>query len=193
MKRIAIALALIATPAAYAHGPTASKPGYVSTVAGLRPNVVGVTARILGSDQQIQITNYSGKTVDVLDAQRKPIYRFAQAGIFQMLDGQWVRIGAGSSYAWHDGRIRWTPKTPPPVVQQEPNKEHRVFAWHIPALANGDPFTIDGFLGYRPALGEEDGGLPAWGIALIAAGATVVLGAGARRVLTRRAPSRPLP
>jgi len=188
MRRLVAALALVAAAPAYAHGPTSTKSGYVSTVAGLRPNVVGVTATILGSDQQLQLTNYSGKTVEVLDPQRKPMFRFAADGIYRRLDAQWIRVGAGSSYAWHDTRIRWTGADPPPVVRQQPDAEHRIFAWHVPATANGEPFVIDGFLGYRPALGAKDDGMPAWQLALIAAGAAVVLGLGARRALARRAP-----
>ena len=113
MKRLALLIALVVAPAALAHGPTAEKAGYVSTVAGLRPNVVGVTATILGSDQQLQLTNYSGKTIEVLDAQQQPMYRFDAKGIHQLIDGKWLRIAPGSSYAWHDRRIRWTRATPP--------------------------------------------------------------------------------
>jgi hypothetical protein len=190
MRRVlaALAVAAVLAPAALAHGPTTTKSGYVSTVAGLRPNVVGVTATILGSDQQLQVTNYSGKTVEVLDARHRPMYRFATKGIYQKLGGRWVRIAAGSSYAWHDSRIRWTRSKPPRVVQDEPGAEHRILSWRVPARADGEPFAIEGFLGYRPALGSDGDGVPAWEIALFVVVGLALVGAGARRLVRRRAP-----
>ncbi len=174
----ALAVTLATVAAASAHGPEDGGTGYVSTVSGLRPNVVGVFVTVLGGDDRLQLTNYSGALVEVL----------ADIGL---LRPRWLTIAPGRSRAWHEHRIHWEGEQPPPAVQRDPAHDHRIVSWRVPARADGKPFVIKGFLGYRPGVSAHRASRPpAWGIALLATGlavAAAAAGLGARRV-RRRAP-----
>jgi hypothetical protein len=219
MRRLlqALAVALAAAPMAAAHGPAGSGFGYISTFAALDPPVLGVSVTVLGGDDRLQLRNYSGKTVEVLGYADEPFLRFAKTGIYEnvrspatflsrvrdlgnlkvpgSVDAQakprWRKVSAGSSFAWHDHRIHWMGRTPPPAVTKAPGEEHRIFAWRVPARADGSAFLIKGFLGYRPAPAATGGSSTrSWEIVLLAvlAGAIAFAVAEGARRLRRRAP-----
>ena len=86
-------------------------------------------------------------------------------------NARWVEIKQGTSFTWHERSIRWLGSSPPAIVQASPNEDHRIREWKIRGRAAGEPFLIEGFLGYRPSLeAASDDGMPAWAIALVAAG-----------------------
>jgi hypothetical protein len=213
---VALSAAACAASGALAHGP-AGGTGYISTFVALQPNVVGVSVRVLGGDDRIQLVNYSGKRILVLGYQNEPFISFDATGVYENVrspstyvsrsrngvapvppsadakaDPRWVRVSQGSSFAWHDHRIHWMGVQPPPAVRKAPKDEHRIFDWRVPASADGERFVIAGFLGYRPRPGGSgDGGLPTWALVLVPTlGAVALLGValGARR-LRQRAPS----
>src|SRR4051794_655239 len=208
---VLIAAALIVVPASRAHGPVGGGVGYVSSVDGLRPPVLGVIARVLGGDDRLQLVNYSGKTVVVKGYEGEPFLRFTANGVYENAhspatylsrarDQATVRVPAvanpaaaplwrkgtgGSTFAWHDRRIRWTGSGLPPVVEAAPNDRHLVFRWRVPASADAKQFAISGFLGYAPIPGSQSSsGTSPW-LLVGVIGATVLallaLGAGARR------------
>jgi hypothetical protein len=219
MRRLGAALAagLLLAPAAAAHGPVGGGQGYVSTVAGLEPNVLGVFVSVLGGDDRLRLVNYSGKTIVVLGYDREPFLRFAKNGVYENVRSpatylsrerdpakarvpasadpkatpRWRKVGAGvASYVWHDHRIHWTKSELPPVVQQAPDQIHRIFRWRIPARANGQPFVVLGFLGYAPSPNAGEDATSRWLPAAVIGASLLVaaaLGAGARRAW-RRAP-----
>jgi hypothetical protein len=210
------AVALSAVPAALAHGPAGGGVGYVSTVDSLRPPVLGVTARVLGGDDRLQLVNYSGKTIVVEGYDGEPFLRFTKSGVYENANSPttylsrardqtgvavptyaspgavpaWRKAVQGSTFTWHDRRIRWTQPGLPPVVKAAPNETHLIFRWHVPAQADAKRFAISGYLGYAPLpkAAAEDGTGP-WlvaGVVGATALALVAIGVGARR--TRRAP-----
>lgn len=213
----AAAALLLLAPAAAAHGPAGGGQGYVSTVAGLEPNVLGVLVSVLGGDDRLRLANYSGKTIVVLGYDGEPFLRFAKNGIYENVRSpatflsrerdpaqvrvpasanakaspRWRKVGeVGASYVWHDHRIHWTAAEPPRVVQESPDQIHRIFRWRVPALADGTAFVISGFLGYAPPPQAEEAGTSAWLVAAAIGGSALALlglGAGARRI-ARRAP-----
>jgi hypothetical protein len=175
----AAALLALAVPAASAHGPGSAGTGYISTFAALDPPVTGVFVRVLGGTHQLQVANYTGRRVEI----------YAD-DIFD--HPRWVAIANGTSFRWHERRIRWLGPKPPQVVAAEPDVDHRIFEWKVPGRVGGKPFRILGFLGYRPdaPTAAAGAGFPTWGIALLAAGVAVLVvgaGLGARR-LRQRAP-----
>lgn len=223
MKRalLVAVLALLGWAAqASGHGGTAQQ-GYVSTVSGLTPDVLGLGASVLGGDDRLLLRNWSGKTVVVLGYDGEPYLRFDATGVFRnqrspaaylnrhrfaevelppqadaKAPPRWMRVSTGPSFAWHDHRIHWMKRTPPPAVQAEPDAIHRIASWQVPASADGTPFTIDGFLGYSPPPPQAppsggDGSLP--GPAAIAGLVLLLLSLAAiplaltRRRATRRA------
>lgn len=217
-RRVAVLVAGLAlVPAAAAHGPVGGGQGYVSTVAGLEPNVLGVLVAVLGGDDRLRLANYSGKTIDVLGYEGEPFLRFAKSGVYENVrspatylsrerdpakprvpasadpkaQARWRKVGAaGASYIWHDHRIHWTGSEPPDVVQRKPDEIHRIFRWRIPASADGKRFVVSGFLGYAPSPQADEEMMSSWLLAASIGGALLValaLGAGARRA-RRRAP-----
>jgi hypothetical protein len=219
MKRGAILLfftSVTLVGGARAH-PGSTLTGYVSTVSAVVPNVLGVNAFVLGGDDRLRISNYSGKTIVVLGYEGEPYLRFDKSGVFAntlspaahlnrfrrplplqpgvadpSAPPRWRRVAPGVTYEWHDHRIHWTGHQPPQGVQEHPDRIQRIFSWRVPGRANGARFAITGFLGYAPdpAGKKKDTGTRGWLIGGIAGGllaAAVLVGAGARRT-RRRAP-----
>jgi hypothetical protein len=204
---------LVFLPPAAAHKGAAGK-GYLSTILGLKPNVLGVFVNIIGGDDQLRLSNYSRKTIVILGYDDEPYLRFrgssvhvntrspafelnkfryppekAEVGATQPL---WRKVSNSPTYAWHDHRIHWPKRTPPPVVEKTPDQVHKVFDWRVPARANSKPFVIHGFLRYAPPPHADDE-RSSWVVPAVAGGLTAMLaavvavGVGARRRL-RRAP-----
>ena len=155
---LAVGLAFV-SPAA-GHGPAGGGQGYVSTVAGLEPNVLGVFVSVLGGDDRLRLVNYSGKTIDVLGYKGEPFLRFGKDGVYQNLRSpatylssvrdpakaqlpasadpkaapRWQQVAAaGESFVWHDHRIHWTEAEPPRIVQEAPDEIHL----HLPLAHPG--------------------------------------------------------
>jgi len=213
MRRLALLFVvpalLLPVDAAQSHGRHGVAKGYISTVAGVLPNVLGVSVAVLGGDDRLRLSNYSGKSIVILGYQGEPYLRFADAAVYENARSpavqlnrfrfprglqvsspdahappRWRRVARGNSFEWHDHRIHWTSNRPPAVVRREPDKVHRIFYWRVPGRAAGRRFAITGFLGYVPPPGSAGSGsgwvVPVAGAGLGAA-AVVALGLGARR------------
>jgi len=218
-RALPIVVAALALPAGAAAHPGTAQTGYVSTVSAVVPNVLGVNALVLGGDDRLRISNYSGKTILILGYEGEPYLRFDRAGVFAntlspaahlnrfrlprplepgIADAsakpRWRRVARGVTYEWHDHRIHWTAQEPPRGVQEHPDQIQRIFRWRIPGRADGTRFAVTGFLGYAPARrAEQDEGSGAtWPLlaGLGAAALLVAIGVGARRA-RRRAPVTP--
>ena len=85
MKRAAILLivtTLLPVGAARAHRKNYIPKGYVSNISAVVPNVLGVSVNVLGGDERLRLSNYSGKTVVILGYQGEPYLRFTASGVF---------------------------------------------------------------------------------------------------------------
>jgi hypothetical protein len=150
LSLVAVAV-LAAAPAAYGHGPFGPARGYVSSVSSIEPNVLGLQASIAGD--RLVVRNWSTKTVTILGSDGRPSLRFGRHGVFANQGFGWKRISGGTSYSWHDPRVRWTGRQPPAAVRQHPDQAHFLRAWSVPGTAGGKPFVIRGLLGYAPPPG----------------------------------------
>jgi hypothetical protein len=209
------AVLALAAPAA-AHRGTGGR-GYVSTFSAIQPSVLGVSVNVLGGDDRLRVSNYSGKTLVILGYEGEPYLRFGDGGVFvntrspaaylnrfryppALAPGTadasarpaWRRAARAVSFAWHDHRIHWAARQPPRMIAADPSHTHLLRNWRVPGRASGKPFAIIGFLGYVPPPGVGGGdGARSW---LVPAGAacglallTGAVGVGARRA-RRRAP-----
>jgi hypothetical protein len=140
--------ALAAAPAAFGHGPFGPAKGYVSSVTSIEPNVLGLQASVVGD--QLVVRNWSRKTVTILGPDGRPYLRFGRRGIFANAGFGWKRVSRGTSYGWHDSRVRWTARQPPEAVRRHPDRAHFLRAWGVRGSADGKPFLIRGLLGYAP-------------------------------------------
>jgi hypothetical protein len=189
---IVLVLVLVLAAPAAAHGPTATQAGYVSNVNAVLPNVLGLSANVVGGDVFLRLSNYSGKRIVILGYQGEPYLRFENSAVWENARSPaayvnrfrgmhaslppsaspsaapvWRKVAEGASYKWRDHRIYWVRREPPPGVKAHPERIQRVFAWRVPGRADGQRFAITGILGYAPALGGDGGGrdweLPALG------------------------------
>jgi hypothetical protein len=196
VRRAALAVLVVALApagAADAHRRTGGR-GYVSTVAGVIPNVLGLSVSVVGGDDRLRLGNYSGKTIMILGYEREPYLRFEASGVYENVRSpaaylnrfryppplepgtadpeaapRWRRVGRGLSFDWHDHRIHWTARTAPASVRRDPAHPHLILRWRVPGRADGKPFAITGFLGYVPPAAAKDGGRRSWLIPAVAA------------------------
>lgn len=158
-------LTLAFTPGAHAHGG-GSHTGFAARVSVIEPFLPGLLVEVLGGHQRLSVTNLTDKNLVILDGGGQPF----------------VRIAPGETEAWAEPRIG--------ADQEPPEREGLVKNWRIEGTADGEPFAIVGFLGYRPPAGEsslpEDSGLPVWAIVLAGAGGAFVLGAALALPMLRR-------
>jgi len=182
---LAVAVVTLA-PWAQAHGPETPGTGYLSKVNAITPNVLGVSANVIGGDAKLRLSNYSGKTVVIRGYGGEPYLRFDARGVYENTRSpavylnrvryptgsvpaiadpeappQWHRLSGGNSFTWSDHRIHWPRDEVPPVVQKDPQKTQRILSWRVPGVADGTPFAITGILGYRP-LPVEPTRVPGW-------------------------------
>src|ERR671937_264239 len=144
-----VAVAALATaPAALGHGPFGLAKGYVSSVTSIEPNVLGLQASVVGD--RLVVRNWSTKTVTILGPDGRPSFRLDRRGIFANAGFGWKRISGGTSYGWHDPRVRWTGRQAPEAVRRHPERAHLLRAWRVRGSAGGKPFVIRGLLGYAP-------------------------------------------
>jgi hypothetical protein len=209
----AVLLAVAFPTAAVSHRGVGGH-GYVSTFSAVQPPVLGLSVSILGGDDRLRVSNYSGKTVLILGYEGEPYLRFGDGGVFVNTRSPakdlnrfryppalppgaadvsatpvWRRVRGGVTFEWHDHRIHWAAREAPSAVADDPRHTHLIRTWRVPGRAAGKPFAITGFLGYVPPPGTRAKKERNWPLLLAAAGGLTLagLGMGARRT-KRRAP-----
>jgi hypothetical protein len=155
---IVAAVTIATAQPAFAHGPFGPAKGYVSSVTSIEPNVLGLQASVLGD--RLVVRNWSTRTVTILAPDGRPYLRFRRRGVFASSGFGWKRISAGTSYGWHDPRVRWTGRQAPEAVRRHPEQAHLLRAWRVRGSAGGKAFVIRGLLGYaqpmiRPSSGAK--------------------------------------
>ena len=186
--RALVAFAALATaPAAFGHGPFGPAKGYVSSVTSIEPNVLGLQASVVGD--RLIVRNWSTKTVTILGAGGRPYLRFDRRGIFANAGFGWKRISGGTSYGWHDPRVRWTGRQAPEAVRRHPEQAHLLRAWRVRGTAAGKPFVIRGLLGYAPPPAATSDSRP-WMWLAVALGGVAAAGLAFLVVRSRSRPAR---
>jgi hypothetical protein len=166
-RLLAIPAILLASAAGADAHPTGTHTGFVATVSGIEPPQLGLLVEVLGGHERLAVRNLTQKTVVIFDERGRPALRLAPGELGSIAD---PRIGS----------------TGPPPEEGEFVKD-----WRVPGEADGQPFEIVGFLGYRPpaaaeAERTEEAGLPAWAIALAALAGALVVAAALALPLRRR-------
>lgn len=167
--------ALVACPAAVAHGDGAARD-YTSTVTAIAPKLGGLTAQVLQGDDRLDVRNDSGRELLIEGYEGEPYLRFgAEGGVFRNANSpatylnedrygavevpasatkaarpRWERVARGRSYDWHDHRIHWMSTIDPPKVREARDKPHHVFDWNVPGSVGAQPLAIRGSLDYQP-------------------------------------------
>src|SRR5207247_6388317 len=124
------------------------------SVTSIEPNVLGLQASVVGD--RLVVRNWSTKTVTILGPDGRPSLRFGRRGIFADAGFGWKRVSRGTSFGWHDPRVRWTARQPPEAVRRHPDRAHFLRSWSVRGSADGRPFVIRGLLGYSPPPVKRD-------------------------------------
>jgi len=142
MKRLRVwavpvvaAVTVATAPAAFGHGPFGPAKGYVSSVTSIEPNVLGLQASVVGD--RLVVRNWSTRTVTILGPDGRPSLRVGRRGVFASSGFGWKRISGGTSYGWHDPRVRWTGRQAPEAVRRHPEQAHLLRAWRVRGSAGG--------------------------------------------------------
>jgi hypothetical protein len=191
-----VGILAVASEPVEAHSGTTGN--YVSSVTSIVPPISGLTVTVIGRDDQVLLTNGTGKDVLVAGYQDEPYLRFLAEGVYAndrspayylnnerfgaaqipptadpTAEPEWVKVAAGHSFAWHDHRIHWMSRSVPPSVQGNEGKRQVVFEWTVPLHIDG-PVLVHGRLEWVPSV-DAATWLGMGGIMLILA-----LGAGVR-------------
>ncbi|HEY7582190.1 MAG TPA: hypothetical protein VIB78_01040 [Acidimicrobiia bacterium] len=177
--RLGVALVgtfLLVGPATPALADPATPTNYRSEVTEIDPPTSEFSASIVGGDSFLQISVPEGTEVEVLGYQEEPYVRVDPAGTvwanrmspaFYLNDdryGQitiphgvspesppdWVSVGVGGRYAWHDHRIHWMSPVPPPGVA--PEQPSLIQEWTVPLTVEGELAEIRGTLSWVPSI-----------------------------------------
>jgi hypothetical protein len=160
------AAALACAAGAHAHGG-GEHTGFQARVSTIEPFIPGLLVTVLGGHERLSLANLTDSHVVILDAAGQPL----------------VRVPPGKTEVWDEPRIGAT--------EEPPEREGLVRNWRIRGTADGEPFEILGFLGYRPPQqaaprSEEEEGLPTWAIVAAGVGGALVVVAAFAVPLLRR-------
>jgi hypothetical protein len=208
---ITLTLGVASAPAVAANTESASatidqtNTNYRSNIVRVSPSIPGLSLRVLDYNDQLALTNRSGRTVTVLGYSNEPFMRILADGTVQVnmaspafyLDQnfygnvtvpssanasfapRWSTVDKTATYQWHDHRIHWmSPVTPPQVKNKA--KTTKIFDWRVPFRVNSEPGTVYGNLYW---IGQNSG-FPLW--ALISLIIVVPLGLMGAYVIQRR-------
>ncbi|MEU7849309.1 hypothetical protein AB0B69_18080 [Micromonospora parva] len=170
-----LATVIGAAPAA-AHGADAPDgTDYRTRTTGVTPARPGLEVRVIEAGARLELTNHTGRTIEVIGYSGEPYLRVGPDGVFEnshspatylnsTITGDttlpadadpaappsWQRVDDGTTVRWHDQRALWQESEPPAAVRAAPDREHRVRDWTIPLRDGAEPARISGTLDWVP-------------------------------------------
>jgi len=183
--------------AASAHGADApDATAYRTAVTGITPPQPGLTVRAVEAGARLELTNHTGKTVEVLGYSGEPYLEVRPDGTYQNVNSpatylnatlagdtavpatadptappSWRRVSGATTVRWHDQRTHWLSRGLPPAAAADPSRSHRLRDWAVPLREEARTFDIRGTLDWIP---PPAAGLW-WAAAALLAGAVAAL------------------
>jgi hypothetical protein len=167
--------ALAVAAPAHAHGADAPDgTNYRTTVTAVTPAIDGVSVRTIEAGARLELTNATGRTVEVLGYAGEPYLEVRPDGVYEnthspatyvnrTLAGEtpppgadpaqppaWRKVGSEPVARWHDQRIRWVEAEPPAEVRADPGRPHRVRDWTVPLRDGASTVQVHGRLDWLP-------------------------------------------
>ncbi|HCT78937.1 MAG TPA: hypothetical protein DGG94_09100 [Micromonosporaceae bacterium] len=184
---------LLATPSpALAHGADAPDATNYRTVITSAPQLAGLEIRTIEAGARFQLTNHSGRNVEVLGYQGEPYLEIRPDGVYENYHSPatylnitiahidppahadptvppvWQKVSDQPMYRWHDQRTLWTDTAPPPAVAAAPDQPHHLRDWVVPMRVDATALQLTGTLDWVQP--------PAWWVWwLIAIGGALLL------------------
>ncbi|MFY1668744.1 hypothetical protein ACN27G_02105 [Plantactinospora sp. WMMB334] len=193
----ALGVLCAATPATAHAADAPDGTNYRTAITGLRPEVPGLSVRVVEGGARLELENRSGRTIEVLGYAGEPYLEIRPDGVYEntaspatylnrTLAGNtalpagadparppsWRRVGTGPVVRWHDQRTRWLEEAPPAAVAADPGRSHRVRDWVVPLRDGLRPIELRGTLDWLPPPDP----LPWWSASLLGALAIGALG-----------------
>jgi hypothetical protein len=193
----AIAIVCIDASAAAAHSASGPRPtNYRSTLEGVRPEIPGVTVRIVDLGEKVELTNDRTTDVTVLGYYREPYLRVGPRGVYENVRSpatylnrnrtgdtpipavargtgastppRWQRVSDSHTARWHDHRVHFMGTTLPEAVRADPDAFHTINPrWTVLLEHGGRQVEVYGRLDWVP-------GPSGWSWMPVAAGLFVV-------------------
>jgi hypothetical protein len=172
----ALACLAVAGPASAHVGGGTAGSDFDGRVTAIRPELPGVTARVLQFGDDLELVNRTGTEVVVPGYDDEPYLRIGPDGVWRnqrspatyinldrygrvrlpdtadsRAEPKWVQLSTQPHYVWHDHRTHWmTQGLLPPVVAADPGRSHTVFDWRVPLRYGDTDAEIDGVLTWSP-------------------------------------------
>ena len=195
---LVVLVAAVVAPAGVALADAAGPTDYETTITSITPEVPGVDVSIVGGDSFLRVVVEPGIDVVVLGYQQEPYLRIRADGVVEenqrspatylnadrygtgtppagadpTLAPNWLPIGSGGTWSWHDHRAHWM--SPDPPADAAPGEEIQTST--VPLVVDGTEVTVSVATTWLPAPSRAPLAVGA------SAGLAVVLLALARRV-----------
>ncbi|MEV0456891.1 hypothetical protein [Catellatospora methionotrophica] len=163
----------LASPAA-AHGADAPDATNYRTVITATPDLPGLEVITIEAGARLQLTNHSGRPVEVLGYNNEPYLEVRPDGVYENIHSpatylnitiahvdppahadptvapEWRKVSDEPVYRWHDQRAIWTDPVEPPAVAAAPGQPHRIREWTVPMRTEVTPLQVTGTLDWVP-------------------------------------------
>jgi hypothetical protein len=195
---LVVLLAGIVAPSGVALADAAGPTDYETTITAIEPTVPGVEVSIVGGDSFLRVVAEPGVDVVVLGYQQEPYLHIGPDGVVEenqrspatylnadrfgtgtppagadpTLAPNWLPIGSGGTWSWHDHRAHWM--SPDPPTDAEPGQ--RIQTSTVPLVVDGTTVTVSVATTWLPAPSRAPLAVGA------SAGLAVVLLVAARRM-----------
>jgi hypothetical protein len=162
-----LAAALLAPTGALAHSGQTGGTDYQSSITAV-PD--GMSARIVGGDDRLEITRTTATEVVIMGYGGEPYLRLDATGTWENRNSpavalndvrrtneeipaattkiapDWVQTGTGTSVVFHDHRAHWMASQPPAKVRADPAQKQVLYDWSVPVAVDGTAAEITGDL-----------------------------------------------
>lgn len=154
--------------------PEEDQDFYVSQVSAIRPRVPGLSARILGGDERLEVTWTGDPPLVIVGAQGEPMIRLGSGGVEVNVRSpslflsterygrasmpvtadpraapRWRRVDSPGPFSWYEHRAHWLRSERPSIVADGTGAK-TIFHWRVPALLGNQRVEIVGALDWVP-------------------------------------------
>jgi hypothetical protein len=191
---VALTLILSTASPAFAHGADAPDATNYRSAITSTPALDGLEIRTIEAGARLQLTNRTGRNIEVLGYQGEPYLEIRPDGVYENYHSPatylnitiahvdppahadptvppvWNKVSDEPMYRWHDQRTLWIEPNPPDFVAAAPGKPHHLRDWTVPMRVDATPLELKGTLDWVPPP------VPwLWWLAAVAGGALLAL------------------
>ena len=172
----ALAALAVGSPASAHVGGEAAGSDFDGRVLSVRPDIPGISVRILQFGDELELVNDTTTEVLVPGYSDEPYLRIGPDGVWRnarspatyinldrygrtslpadaeaSAEPAWEQVSTEPQYVWHDHRTHWMSENLlPPQVAAEPDRSHTVFEWTVPMRHGDTAVEVVGELTWSP-------------------------------------------